>query len=122
MPNLGADGVWGLSVSKRLNLAETCSLAIEYASGTLKGGVARSLHDDLASPLDRKDSHVRDDHRHVLEALRAELDPIVRAPGIVYAVDFSEGDCARLQDRIGGLAHAPFDVLPGTISFGVIVP
>src|SRR5438034_1256330 len=73
MPRLSADGVWALGVPKRLNLAEKCILPIDYASGTLKGGVARSLHDDLASLLDGKDSRVADDHRRILEALRAEL-------------------------------------------------
>lgn len=120
MPRLGSNGVWALGVPKRLNLAEKCNLAVQYASG-LKGGVARDLHNDLVDLL-AGSSIVRDQDRPLLERLRTDLSPILSAPGIVYAIDLGDTACARLHDRSGGLAHAPFNVLPECISFGVIVP
>src|SRR5882724_4192718 len=75
MPNLGPDGVWGLSLKKRLNLAELCGLAVNYAS-TLKGGAARNLHDDLCVLIDDHSASVAPDHLLVFEALRDGLAPV----------------------------------------------
>lgn len=97
MHNVGPQLVWSLGAAKRLSLTRYSTLALDYASGGLRGGIYKSLLDDLTILLAPDVEQLPEQDVTVLAPLKARLRALETEPGLVCAIDLQPAEIAKLD-------------------------
>jgi len=121
MQHVGPQLVWSLGVAKRLSLTRHSTLALSYASSGLRGGIYKSLLDDLKVLLAPGAEQLPEGDVAIVAPLKARLEALETEPGLVCAIDLQPAEIAKLnpgQDP----TYAPFDIAPERIAAILKVP
>ena len=122
MQNVGRTLVWSLGVAKRLSLTRSSKLALSYASSGLRGGIYKSLLDDLTILLASDVEQLPEQDVTVLAPLKARLQELETEPGLVCAIDLQPAEIAKLNLPGQDPTYAPFDIAPDRIAAIMKVP
>jgi hypothetical protein len=87
MQNVGATLVWSLGVAKRFSLTRKSMLALSYASSGLRGGIYKSLLDDLTILSIPTQSRYPSKTWLSSPLLKTRLEALETEPGLVCAID-----------------------------------
>jgi hypothetical protein len=122
MQNVGATLVWSLGVAKRLSLTRRSMLALSYASSGLRGGIYKSLLDDLTLLLAPDAEQIPEQDAAILAPLKTRLEALETEPGLVCAIDLRPAEIAKLKPLGQDPTYAPFDIAPERIIAVMNVP
>jgi hypothetical protein len=106
-----------LTGNKPITLAGTSVGALRYIDPSRKGGIAKTLLEDVRLLLSQTEVVAAD--RGILTSIERRFEPIDREDGIVYAIRLSEGESKRLT---GCDPYHARMILPSAILCAMVVP
>jgi hypothetical protein len=91
----GTNYLPSLAGNKPITLASTGVGALRYIDPSRKGGIAKTLLDDLRLLL--SEAVIANDDRQVLDLVIRRLEPVEYKDGIIYAIGLSNEERKRLE-------------------------